>query len=198
MLNKLHIQNIALIAECTINFDNGFNVLSGETGAGKSIIIDALNFLLGARGDKALVKSGESFAKVEGWFTINSELNIYKGLFDLLGLPKDDVLMLSRSFNLNGKSECRVNGEVYPLNLLKKVGEYLVDVFGQNDHTFLLDTKQHISFLDLTSSKIEKLKVDLQKSLNDLKQVNDKINQLGGTGVDRDRNIEILNYEINF
>ena len=197
MLNKLHIQNIALISECTITFDTGFNVLSGETGAGKSIIIDALNFLLGARGDKTIVKSGEDYAKVEGWFSIDSSLTLYDGLFGLISQPKDDMIFLSRTFGLNGKSECKINGESYPLNILKKVGEYLVDVFGQNDHSFLLDTKQHLFFVDSISSKIDKFKEDLTKKLDELKEIKSRISGLGGEGAERERNIEILKYQIN-
>ena len=197
MLNKLHIQNIALISECTITFDTGFNVLSGETGAGKSIIIDALNFLLGARGDKTIVKSGEDYAKVEGWFSIDSSLTLYDGLFGLISQPKDDMIFLSRTFGLNGKSECKINGESYPLNILKKVGEYLVDIFGQNDHAFLLDTKQHLFFVDSISSKIDKFKEDLTKKLDELKEIKSRISGLGGEGAERERNIEILKYQIN-
>ena len=197
MLNKLHIQNIALIDECSITFDNGFNVLSGETGAGKSIIIDALNFLLGAKADKTLVKSGESFAKVEGWFKINSELSFYDTMFDLISQPKDDVLFLSRSYVVNGKTECKINGESYPLNILKKVGEFLVDIFGQNDHSFLLDTNKHIQYLDFMSKKIASLKEILSTHLLQLKDINNNISQLGGSGEERERNIEILQYQIN-
>lgn len=197
MITKLHIQNIALISECTISFDNGFNILSGETGAGKSIIIDALNFLLGARADKTLIKSGEDFAKVEGWFLIDSKRSDYNGLFELISQNEDDLIYLSRSFGLNGKSDCKINGESYPLNVLKKVGEYLVDVFGQNDHAFLLDNRQHLSFVDGMSNKIEDLKCSLNLKLTELKNINNKIGLLGGDGVERERNIEILKYQIN-
>ncbi len=197
MLNKLHIKNIALIDECTINFDRGFNVLSGETGAGKSIIIDALNFLLGARADKTLIKSGEDNAEVEGWFEIDCSNSFFDGLFDITGLPKEDLLVLSRSFNLGGKSECRINGESFPINILKKVGEYLVDVFGQNDHSFLLDTKGHIVFLDLASSKVFDYKQQLATYITSIKNINAQIKELGGEGKDRERNIELVTYQIN-
>ncbi len=197
MLNKLHIKNIALIDECAISFDKGFNVLSGETGAGKSIIIDALNFLLGTRADKTLIKSGEDFCKVEGWFSIDTNNTFFDGVFDITGLPKEDLLVLSRSFSLTGKSECRINGETFPLNILKKVGEYLVDVFGQNDHSFLLDTKGHIIFLDLLSGKISPLKIVLENELINLKNINKQISELGGEGKERERNIELIEYQIN-
>jgi len=141
MLQKLKIKNIALIDECVIDFEKRLNTLTGETGAGKSIIIDSLNFVLGARGDKSLIKSGTEFSKVDAIFYTEDESIMQ--LMEDVGIDKDNTIIISRTMSLNGKNECRVNGEIVPLSTIKKITSKLVDVFGQNDQQFLLDTKSH-------------------------------------------------------
>lgn len=196
MLVRLKIKNIALIDECVIDFRNGLNTLTGETGAGKSIIIDSLNFVLGARGDKGLIKSGTDGAKVEAVFDTESEevLSMLEGL----GLERENTIILSRTLNVSGKNECRINGEIATLNMLKKIAQALVDVFGQNDQQFLLDTKQHISFLDAYScGSYDKEKREVLRLIAEVKAVNSEIESLGGDGAERERNIDLIKYQIN-
>lgn len=196
MLNLLKIKNIALIEECVIDFKSGFNTLTGETGAGKSIIIDSLNFVLGARGDKNLIKSGTKQARVEAVFeTDNLEvMEVLEGF----GVESENTIILTRTLNISGKNECRINGEIITLNMLKKVSEKLVDVFGQNDQQFLLNTKQHIVFLDsYNPNALTELKNLLCDKLGELKSINDEINSIGGDGAERERNIDLLKYQIN-
>lgn len=196
MLNLLKIKNIALIEECVIDFKKGFNTLTGETGAGKSIIIDSLNFVLGARSDKSLIKSGTDHAKVEAVFETSDQ-----EVFDLLnsyGIEPETTIILCRSLNLSGKNECRINGEIVTLNMLKRVTEKLVDVFGQNDQQFLLDTKRHLLFLDVFNPNVlldDKNK--LTEQLDHLKNINNQISEIGGDGAERERNIDLLKYQIN-
>lgn len=196
MLAKLKIKNIALIDECVIEFEKGLNTLTGETGAGKSIIIDSLNFVLGARGDKSLIKSGSDFAKVDALFYSEDEEVL--DLLESVGLEKDSNIIISRTMSLTGKNECRINGDVVPLSVVKKVTALLVDVFGQNDQQFLLDTRQHLFFLDSFDSKtLEKDKNDLIKQLEHLSIIKSDIKRIGGDGEERLRNIDILKFQIN-
>ena len=196
MLQKLKIKNIALIDECIIDFESGLNTLTGETGAGKSIIIDSLNFVLGARGDKSLIKSGTNFAKVDAIFYTEDEEII--NMLDGVGIEKDNTIIISRTMNLTGKNECHINGEMVPLSVIKKITSKLVDVFGQNDQQFLLDTKSHLSFLDAFDDKLlDDDKEKLSICLNKLSEIKSNIKLIGGDGEERLRNIDILKYQIN-
>ena len=197
MISSLKINNIALIESSLINFNSGFNVLTGETGAGKSIIIDSLNFVLGAKADKTLIKSGKDYAKVEVVFELNNISNEIKSFFDSVFLEPENTIIISRYYNLNGKNECRVNGEAVTLAMLKKLASCLVDIFGQHDNVALLDAKNHIKFVDALSNKIENLKVNLSEQLSQLKEINNQITSLGGVGEDKQKNINLLEYEIN-
>lgn len=196
MLNLLKIKNIALIEECVIDFKSGLNTLTGETGAGKSIIIDSLNFVLGARGDKSLIKSGAEQARVEAVFETENE-EVLDALRDY-GIEPEITIIISRTLNVSGKNECRLNGEIVTLNMLKKVTEKLVDVFGQNDQQFLLDTKRHITFLDaFNPSVLSESKAKLLDKLEKLKNINKEIESIGGDGAERERNIDLIKYQIN-
>ena len=197
MITSLKINNIALIDSSLINFDSGFNVLTGETGAGKSIIIDSLNFVLGARADKTLIKTGKDFAKVEVVFELNEISEAIKEFFNSIFVEPENTIVISRYFNLNGKNECRVNGEAVSLGMLKKLSVNLVDIFGQHDNVMLLDVKNHIKFIDELSLEIPKLKEELKGYLNELKSINNEINLLGGLGEDKQKNIKLLEHEIN-
>lgn len=197
MISSLKINNIALIDQNLINFNSGFNVLTGETGAGKSIIIDSLNFVLGARADKTLIKTGKDFAKVEVVFELNNLSNEIKSFFDSIFVEPEKTIIISRYYNVNGKNECRVNGEAVTLAMLKKLSENLVDIFGQHDNVALLDVKNHIKFVDALSSTIETLKSNLAIKLTELKKINNEITSLGGAGEDKQRNIKLLEHEIN-
>ena len=196
MLQKLKIKNIALIDECIIDFQKGLNTLTGETGAGKSIIIDALNFSLGARSDRNLIKSGTEFAKVEAYFFTEDDEVLQ--ILDDVGIEKDSTIIVSRTMHLNSKNECRVNGEIVPLSIVKKITSKLVDVFGQNDQQFLLDVDQHLYFLDIYKEEmLSKDKEALQILLNELSEIKKNIKLIGGDGEERNRNIDILKYQIN-
>lgn len=197
MLKQLRIKNIALIDECTIEFGSGFNVLTGETGAGKSIIIDALNFVLGARADKTLIKSGTDSAYVVGVFDLSDVPNYEQILIDA-DIEPDSTLIITRKMTVAGKNECKINGELSALSVIKKITSKLVDIFGQHDSTALLDVKNHIVFLDSVSdAKIEQLKSTIADYLSQIRSIEAKISDLGGLGAERERNIDILNFQIN-
>lgn len=148
MLQSLYLENIALIEKLGIELFPGFNVLTGETGAGKSIIIDAVNFVLGERTSRDLIRNGAARAKVEAVFSL-SEGDAAFAALDALGIECDgNELILSRELSAAGRNACRVNGTLVPVASLKSVSDTLVDIHGQHEHQALLDAENHISYLD--------------------------------------------------
>lgn len=148
MLKQLLVRNIALVDELTVSFYRGLNVLTGETGAGKSIIVDSVNFLIGARADKAMIRSGAEKAYVEGIFDIAGNEALKRMLAENQMEPEDESLILSRELSLGGRCVCRIDGTAVNLALLKEVAACLIDIHGQHEHQSLLDEKNHLVFLD--------------------------------------------------
>ncbi|MEG1755374.1 MAG: DNA repair protein RecN [Clostridia bacterium] len=148
MLRQLSICNVALIDQLDIRFYDGFSVLTGETGAGKSIIIEALNFVLGERASRELIQSGAQKASVEATFVL-PEYDCIRSLLSELELaPEDDTLVLYRELSVGGKNICRANGTLISAAILKQIGDALVDIHGQHAHQSLLNPKLHIGMLD--------------------------------------------------
>ncbi len=153
MLKQVSIRNIALIDQQLIEFFDGFSVLTGETGAGKSIIIEALNFVLGERASRELIKSGEEKASVEATFHLKQDELVMEALQEQ-GIDCDDgELTLYREFTASGKNVCRANGTMINTSALKLIGDALVDIHGQHAHQSLLDEKKHILLLDRFAGK---------------------------------------------
>ncbi|MCL2631217.1 MAG: AAA family ATPase, partial [Firmicutes bacterium] len=163
MLTSLRIKNIALIPELDLKFSKGLNILSGETGAGKSIIIDSLNFVLGDRADKSLIRHGETEAGVEAVFDLE-ETEELKNIFEENGLEWDETVIVRRTMHGGGKSECRINGTAVNLSLLKKIVVLLADIHSQHEHQALLNENNHISILD-KYSKVQTLTYEFKNSL---------------------------------
>ncbi len=194
MLQTLKIQNVALIKQLEIDFEKGFNVLLGETGAGKSIIFDALNFVLGGKADKSLIRSGESVMKVEALFSCVNPL-IFKDLeeFD----EPCEELVLSRSLDSLGKSSIRINGGIFSLQSLKRVGEALVDSYSQHEGMQLLKSKNHLAMLDkLGGEGLKHIKNKYLIEYERLIELNKKIKSLGGDEFERARTKSLLSYQI--
>ena len=147
MLSKLSIKNFALIDNLEIIFEKGFNVLSGETGAGKSIILESLNFVLGAKADKTLIRTGSDECVVTAEFDL-SNLDWVKAVYDELDFEFDDTLIITRKFNIDGKSNIKINGNTANVTILKKFTRFLVDVHGQSEHFFLLNEANQLKTLD--------------------------------------------------
>ncbi len=195
MLQSLSIKNVALIKNIVIDFDKGLNILLGETGAGKSIIFDALNFVLGAKADKTLIRSGEDSMRVDAVFTdlndnCKSTLNEY-------GFEAEEIL-LSRVLSLDGKSTIRINGNLSTQTILKEIGKVLVDSYSQHESVELLKSKSHLAMLDkFGKSKIEKLKNEVKEKYNNYHNILSEIDRLGGDEYDREREISLLNYQIS-
>ena len=192
MLEKLIIKNIALIDYAEINFTKGLNVLSGETGAGKSVIIEALNFVLGAKADKSLIRSGESecFASAEFSIDINSFANILSE-FDI---EADDILIISRKFNVDGKSSVKVNGTTVTVSMLKKLSSKIVDIHGQSEHFELLSIQNQLCLIDkICKDSCYSVKSELAEVYSQYKNTINEIDSIGGN--ENQRLIRLLNQE---
>lgn len=196
MLEKLNIKNVALIKSLEINFQSGFNVILGETGAGKSIIIDSLNFALGSKADKTLIRAGEETMAVSALFVDVS--NNVKSILSGFGLDEADEVLLSRTYSQSGKGEARINGEIVAISMLKQIGEALVDSYGQNESIALLKQKNHLEILDLYKPKDEiQVKEEIQGLIQKLNELNLKIKKLGGDEASRERQIDLLSFQTN-
>lgn len=159
MLEEIRIRNFAIIDYLELEFANGLNVITGETGAGKSIIVDAVDLLLGGKADSAMVRSGAEKATIEGIFALDKRTrdSLYQMLKeeDLLEDDKADFVSLSREIRSNGRSSARVNGFAANLDVLSAIGEKLVDVHGQSEHLSLLKSRGHIDLLDRYADLLE-------------------------------------------
>ena len=195
MLSTLQIKNIAIIDELEINFEKGLNVLSGETGAGKSIIIDSLNFVLGKRADKSLISYGKDTAQVTAFFDI-SNCDKAKDILKEYEIDSDDELMLKRTMSVDGKNTCSINGSKVTLQMLKELAQSLVDIYGQNDTQFIMNPKTHLDVLDsFGSNEIAPLKEKLEKIYKEYLETNKKIKEYG-TLSELAKNIDLYEYEI--
>lgn len=196
MLTCIRIKNIALIKSLELDFEEGLNILSGETGAGKSIIIDSLNFVLGERADKGLIRYGEQSAEVEASFWCGENEYLQRAL-DEVGIEcEDGVIILRRSIHQSGRSDIRVNGHAVTLQTLKGITQYLCDIHGQHEHQSLLKPSTHIDILDKFGEKeISSTKEDLRRVYFDYKNVLSKMQTFGGAE-ERAREIDMLDYSI--
>lgn len=196
MLSSLTINNIALIDKLTIELGAGFNVLSGETGAGKSLIIDSISLLLGERADRSLISYGKDFAFVEAVFTNVSDYVL--GILDELGLEKEDTIVISRKITAEGKNECRVNGKAFTLSMLKKLSTPLMDLHGQFQHQILLSSANHIKMLDyFDKDKVFPYVFEFKNILSSLKEINKKLSTFELDQAERARLIDLYKYQID-
>ncbi len=195
MIKNLTIDNIALIEHVDIDFQNGLTVLTGETGSGKSIIIDALAFVLGDRADKTLIKHGAEFAQVSALFEVEQDSPLLQKLEEY-GFGSDCEILISRKMSIAGKNEIRVQGRIATLSILKEVCSELVDIFGQGQHLALLNEKNQLSVLDAFchfDGCDEQLKTVLYPQYLECEH---QLKSFGGDDAERERLIDILKYQI--
>ena len=180
MLQKLIIKNIALIDSAEISFSKGLNVLSGETGAGKSVIIESLNFVLGAKADKTLIRSGKNECSVIAEFDVaNNE--VIKTVYAELDFDCEEILIVSRKFTIDGKSSIKINGNSATVSMLRKFTSVLVDVHGQSEHFNLLKTSNQLLLLDkFGGGELSLLKQQLLTQYKEYKELLSKLEDLGG------------------
>ena len=195
MLKQLYIKNVAVIDELNIEFSRGLSVLTGETGAGKSIIIDALSLLRGERGSKSLIRSGEEKARVDGVFETDDETAAK--IADILGTEPENETIVSRQLSSDGKNTVRINGVPANINMLKEIGELLVSIHGQHDNTSLLSVKTHINFLDsYGKEEIAPVFEEYQSCFYKCRQISEKINELDTNEQEKLRRKDMLEFQI--
>lgn len=194
MLKSLNIENIAVIEKADIEFSPGLNVLTGETGAGKSIVVDSINAVLGERTSRELVRNGANEAQVTAVFDdINSSV---REKLDEFGIEDDDTLVLMRKISDKGKSYCRINGVPCTVSMLRQLGEQLVNIHGQHDSQALLNPDTHYRFLDMFADDKE-LVSEYSKNFKKLLEVRKKLKSLTADAENNDKQSEMLDYEIN-
>ncbi len=196
MLLELNIQNIALIERLRIEFGRGLNVLTGETGAGKSIVVDCVNLALGGRADRELIRNGEEKACVRALFDITENKDA-KEYLSSLGIDVDDGLAeVSREMSRSGKNVCRVNGAMMTLSNLKQFTSMLVDIHGQHEHQQLMDAEKHLSFLDAyAGEEFAPYKTEVRRTYEAYSLTNRELNRLNMDEAERARRIDNLTFQ---
>lgn len=198
MLEYLHIKNVALIDEQTINFNEGLNILTGETGAGKSMVIDSINFVLGEKVSKDFIRNGQESALVEILFFLKDN-KVIEAIKDMdIELDAYNSLIISRELNKSGRTVCKINGRVSTIIMVKEISSLLIDIHGQHQHQSLLNPSKHIVLLDqFCTEEFFKLKHKLYEQYHDYKNIQNTINQLIGDESQRQQKIDILQYQVN-
>lgn len=196
MLTELSIKNFAIIDNLRISFKPGLNILTGETGAGKSIIIDALNLVLGERSSSEFIRTGEKTASVESVFDISGDSHIKK-LLDETGVKigSEDDLIIKREINAAGKSQVYINGERFNVSTLEKIGEYLVDIHGQHDHQLLLRKENQMEVLD-SFGNLSELRSEVRARLDDFQKSENRLEELKRKYAEKAQKEELLKFQI--
>ena len=199
MLTELRIADFAIIDNLELGLAPGLVVFTGETGAGKSIIIDAVDLLLGGRADAGLVRAGADVARVEGSFSLESELRAALEAIlareELLDEETDGALTLSRELRREGRSTCRLNGRLVNLALLKEIGQLLVDVHGQSEHLSLLRTREHVFMLD-RFAELDAQRDNLAGVVRELNALRRELSELRRTEREMERRLDMLDFQI--
>ena len=191
MLSLLHIENIAVIERSDISFTSGFNVLTGETGAGKSIIIDAISAILGERAYRDMIRTGTQKASVRAVFTDVPELE----WFSANGVDYDSETIIQRDIHLDGKNVCRVNGSLVTVSILRQLGLQLINIHGQHDSASLLDEENHLGILDSFAS-IDHLLAIYREKYAQLSELRHQIQRMSMDESEKLRRMETLRYQI--
>ena len=197
MLAKLIIKNVALIENAEIVFSEGLNVLSGETGAGKSVILDSVNFVLGAKADRNMIRYGETECFVKAEFFVDETSPAVQALREM-DIETDGEIIISRKFSDGGKNSIKINGNTVTASMLRQVTDGIVDVHGQSEHFFLLKESNQLKTLDgVVGKDLEEAKEQLANLLAERKEIDLSIKKLGGDEQERTRRLDILRYQID-
>lgn len=194
MLTNLTIENIAVIEKSNIDFTGGLNVLTGETGAGKSIVIDAINAVLGKRSSRGIIRSGAEAAYVSATFEDVSAL-VQKKLATMGFEAEDGTLILSRELSVSGRNTCRINSRPATVAVLKELGEYLINIHGQNDNLELMNPALHIVYIDALADLSEKLAA-YRRLYRELKAVEEELSSAETDESERLRRMDLLSFQI--
>lgn len=200
MLHELYLKNYIIFENERIKFAKGLNVITGETGSGKSIIIDAIEILCGGRFVKEDIKTGANKAFIEGVFEIKEYNNELDKILDDYGISResDNILLIQREVNLNGRSLCRINGQTVTLSMLKNITQNIIDIVAQNEHQQLFKHSSHINLIDnFGTAELLELKKELNYLTNEIESVNKILDNLYGTSQERERKLDLLKYQID-
>jgi DNA repair protein RecN (Recombination protein N) len=198
MLKELSIRNLAIIDSLDLSFAPGFNVFTGETGAGKSIILDAVSLVVGAKSDSTMVREGTDRASIEAVFAINREdavLSSFLQREDLIDDPESDELTITREIRAEGRSVARVNGHTVNVGILREIGQRLLDIHGQSDHLSLLDPASHAGLVDRFAGNRALLQ-QYREQLRRYRAVLNQLNALNKSEEEQLRQRDMLNYQI--
>ncbi|MCH5147103.1 MAG: DNA repair protein RecN [Clostridiales bacterium] len=197
MLHRLHIKNIALISEADIEFDDKLNVLSGETGSGKSVILDSINFVLGSKADKTMIRFGEQEATVRAEFIVD-ENSAAAEILREYDIETDGEIIITRRLNVDGKGSIKLNGNTVTATMLKSVTQHLVDVHGQSEHFFLLNEENQLKVIDgICGAQVAEIKHNLADLIAQKRELKSKIAALGGDESERERKLDLLKFQIS-
>ena len=196
MLAELHIRDFAIISEINISFSPGFNAFTGETGAGKSIIIDALDLVLGGRASPDMVRTGASSSLIQAMFVLEGDvLREVSELLESNGLDPSEELIITREISSSGRSSARINGSLVPVTLLRQLGENLVDITGQSEHLVLLRPSAQRNMLDHYAGAID-LRSEVSQLYNEIRQVQSELDALVSGQREAERRADMLRYQI--
>ena len=187
MIASLHIKNIGIIEDLNIDFNKGLNVLTGETGAGKTLIIDSLQIISGGRFSKEMIRKGENNSFVEACLYLpNNEYS------------EDGNIIISREINVNGKNMCKINGRMVTVNELKEFMKNFIEIHGQNENQYLLDNKKHLDYLDgFSGEKIKKIKEKYKELYLEYNEIKKELKENFGDEKEKQRKLDLLQYQIN-
>lgn len=197
MLVNLKIKNVALIESLDIRFDNRLNVISGETGSGKSIMLNAMGFVFGDRLDKTLLREGADSMRVDAFFDSLGR-GVASYIKELTGIDVDDELVITREYYDSGKTVCKINNESVNTTILKKISSRLIDIHGQHEHQSLMDNEYQLDILDMFSKgEITPYLEKLNSFIDELNEVKMQLDMLGGNLEQKQNLIDLYNYQIN-
>lgn len=198
MLVEITIKNFAIIEELTVPFDKGLTVLTGETGAGKSIIIDAIGLLVGGRGSSEFIRYGAKRAEIEGLFTVNANHEAILKAKEFGIETEDGMIVLRRDISSQGKSICRVNGKLVTLSILREVGQCLIDIHGQHEHQTLMKTDLHLSFLDsFAKHKLLHALTEYKQLFTMYKQLANQLKKMTKDEQTLTHRLDLIQYQLN-
>src|SRR3990172_3779241 len=193
MLTELNIKNFAIIDSLNITFEKGFNVLTGETGAGKSIIVDAVELVLGGRASSEMIRSGCDEAVVEAAFDISDATGTSEKLSEM-GIEGDDVLLIKRTVSASGKNKVFINGSMATIAMLSDIGEFLVDIHGQHEHQTLFKVERHIDVIDEYAA-VGPLREEMAGVYSELNRVKNELGSLKVSEADKEKRLDLLRFQ---
>ncbi|HHW02673.1 MAG TPA: DNA repair protein RecN [Thermoanaerobacterales bacterium] len=197
MLLKLHIKDFALIDDIEITFRDGLNILTGETGAGKSIIIDAISVIIGERASVEYIRTGKQSSIIEAVFDCKN-IDVVKILEEYGIENEDNLLFIDREITVQGRSFCHINGKIVPASVLKRIGRHLIDIHGQHQHQSLLDSQNHLQLLDLFGAEdIVEAKKKVQEYYREYRHLIKTIQDLDKNRTEFNRQKDRLKYEVD-